>query len=56
MTAGLSDNVKKWFLGVIPMGRFGEPADVARAVRFLCSEDAAYITGQVLNVNGGMYM
>jgi NAD(P)-dependent dehydrogenase (short-subunit alcohol dehydrogenase family) len=38
------------------MGRFGEPADVARAVRFLCSDDAAYITGQVINVNGGMYM
>ena len=38
------------------MDRFGQPADVAGAVRFLCSEDAAYITGQVLNVNGGMYM
>jgi 3-oxoacyl-[acyl-carrier protein] reductase len=56
MTANLPEPVKKWFLDNIPMGRFGEPADVARAVRFLCSEDAAYITGQVINVNGGMYM
>jgi 3-oxoacyl-[acyl-carrier protein] reductase len=56
MTEALPDNVKTKFLEVIPLGRFGEPADVARAVRFLCSEDAAYITGQVLNINGGMYM
>ncbi|MCX6559436.1 MAG: 3-oxoacyl-[acyl-carrier-protein] reductase [Candidatus Aminicenantes bacterium] len=56
MTEALPENVKTKFRDVIPMGRFGEPADVARAVRFLCSEDAAYITGQVLNINGGMYM
>ncbi len=56
MTVSLPEAVKKWFLDNIPMGRFGEPADVARAVRFLCSDDAAYITGQVINVNGGMYM
>ncbi len=56
MTTSLPEAVKKWFIGIIPMGRFGEPADVARAVRFLCSDDAAYITGQVINVNGGMYM
>lgn len=56
MTAGLSDAVKKWFLDVIPLGRFGEPLEVARAVRFLCSDDAAYITGQVIGINGGMYM
>jgi 3-oxoacyl-[acyl-carrier protein] reductase len=56
MTLNLPDAVKKWFIDIIPMGRFGEPADVARAVRFLCSDDAAYITGQVINVNGGMYM
>ncbi len=56
MTTNLPETVKKMFLDIIPMGRFGEPADVARAVRFLCSDDAAYITGQIINVNGGMYM
>jgi 3-oxoacyl-[acyl-carrier protein] reductase len=56
MTAGLPEAVKTAFLGVIPLQRFGEPIEVARAVKFLCSDDAAYITGQVLNVNGGMYM
>jgi 3-oxoacyl-[acyl-carrier protein] reductase len=56
MTLNLPEAVKKWFIDIIPMGRFGEPADVARAVRFLCSDDAAYITGQIINVNGGMYM
>ncbi|MDD8026019.1 MAG: 3-oxoacyl-[acyl-carrier-protein] reductase [Acidobacteriota bacterium] len=56
MTAALPENVQNSFLDVIPMGRFGQPEDVAQAVRFLCSEDAAYITGQVININGGMYM
>jgi len=56
MTAALSEEVRRAFLGLIPLGRFGEAADVARAVRFLCSDDAAYITGQVIHVNGGMYM
>jgi len=56
MTLNLPEAVKKWFIDIIPMGRFGDPADVARAVRFLCSDDAAYITGQIINVNGGMYM
>jgi len=39
---------------IIPMGRIGKPEEVARVVRFLCSEDASYITGQVIGVNGGM--
>jgi len=56
MTAGLPEAVKKAFLEVIPLRRLGEAVEVARAVRFLCSDDAAYITGQVLHVNGGMYM
>lgn len=40
---------------MIPMARIGEPEEVARVVRFLCSEDASYITGEVVSVNGGMY-
>ena len=40
----------------IPAGRIGEPDDVAGAVSFLCSADAAYVTGQVIGVNGGLYM
>ena len=56
MTAGLSEAVKKAFLDIIPMKRFGTPEEVARLVRFILSEDAAYITGHVFNINGGMYM
>jgi len=56
MTEKLPEEVKKAFLDIIPMKRFGLPSEVARAVKFLCSEDADYITGQVINVNGGMYM
>lgn len=41
--------------GMIPMARLGAPEEVARVVRFLCSEDASYITGQVISVNGGMF-
>ena len=43
-------------LAPIPLKRFGQPEDVAAAVNFLASEDAGYITGHVLDVNGGMYM
>jgi 3-oxoacyl-[acyl-carrier protein] reductase len=43
-------------LNMIALKRFGRPEDVAAAVRFLASEEAGYITGHVLNVNGGMYM
>jgi len=56
MTAVLPDEVKQKILAAVPMGRMGRPEDVAAAVKFLASEDAAYITGQVLAVNGGMYM
>ncbi|MCI4444792.1 MAG: SDR family oxidoreductase, partial [Candidatus Aminicenantes bacterium] len=56
MTEKLPEEVKKAFLDIIPMKRFGLPVEVARVVKFLCSDDAAYITGQVINVNGGMYM
>ncbi len=56
MVAGVPDDVKQKLLAQIPLRRFGKPEEVAKAVVFLCSEDASYITGQVLNVNGGMYV
>jgi len=56
MTAKLSDKVKEAFLLQIPLGRAGRPEDVAQLVKFLVSEDAAYITGQIIHLNGGMYM
>jgi 3-oxoacyl-[acyl-carrier protein] reductase len=56
MTQALSADLKDKILAAIPLKRLGTPADVAAAVRFLASEEAAYITGHVLNVNGGMYM
>ncbi len=56
MTAVLSQEVKDGILAKIPLKRLGTPADVAAAVRFLASEEAGYITGHVLSVNGGMYM
>jgi 3-oxoacyl-[acyl-carrier protein] reductase len=56
MTHGLSADVKDTLLKQIPLGRLGTSADIAAAVRFLVSEDAAYITGHVLHVNGGMLM
>ena len=56
MTAALSEELRKRMLEHIPLKRFGKPEDIAAAVRFLASEEAGYITGAVLNVNGGMYM
>jgi 3-oxoacyl-[acyl-carrier protein] reductase len=56
MTAGLSDDVKNTLLAHIPLKRFGTVEDVAAAVRFLASDEAGFITGHVLDVNGGMYM
>ncbi|MCU0560491.1 MAG: 3-oxoacyl-[acyl-carrier-protein] reductase [Desulfobacterales bacterium] len=56
MTAVLSDKVKQAFLAQIPLGRAGTPQDVADAILFLASEQAAYLTGQVLHVSGGMVM
>ena len=56
MTKVLPDEVKAAFLQQVPLGRVGTPQDVAEAVHWLCSEAAGYITGQVLHVNGGMYM
>lgn len=56
MTASLSEKVKESMINQIPLGRAGKPEDVAAAVVFLASESAAYITGQVIHVSGGMYM
>lgn len=56
MTKGLGDRNRGVFLQAIPLGRFGKPEDVARLVSFLVSEDAGYLTGQVINVDGGLLM
>jgi 3-oxoacyl-[acyl-carrier protein] reductase len=56
MTAVLSEELKRTAVQQIPLGRVGSPDDVASAVAFLASDDASYITGHVLNVNGGLLM
>lgn len=56
MTEALAEQVKEAMLREIPLGRFGSPDDVANTVKFLASKDSAYVTGQVIHVNGGMYM
>ncbi len=56
MTEALSEKVKEELKAQIPMARLGTPSDVAKAVYFLVSDASSYITGQVLNVNGGIYM
>ena len=56
MTKGLSEEQKTALLREIPLGRLGSPGDIARAVAFLASDAAGYITGETLHVNGGMHM
>ena len=56
MTRAITESAKTDWSAQIPLGRMGSPADVAAAVSFLASDEASYITGQVLAVNGGMYM
>jgi len=56
MTDVLSPELKEQVLKMIPLGRAGSDADIAHAVKFLASDEASYITGEVLNVNGGMFM
>lgn len=56
MTDALPEEAKQALMGQIALGRLGNPADIAEAVAFLASPAAAYITGETLNVNGGMYM
>lgn len=56
MTSGLNAELKATMMEAIPLGRLGSAEDVAQAVTFLASDSASYITGEVLRVNGGMYM
>ena len=56
MTDVLSDEQKGRILGMIPTGRLGESEDIAAGTLFLASDEAAYITGQTLHINGGMAM
>ena len=56
MTKVLPEDVKAKILAQVPLARIGQPEDIANAVKFLASEEASYITGHVLAVNGGMYM
>ena len=56
MTAVLSDTVKEAAVKQIPVGRFGQPEDIANMVKYLASDEAAYVTGQVICVDGGMAM
>ncbi|MDD2739191.1 MAG: 3-oxoacyl-ACP reductase FabG [Methylomonas lenta] len=56
MTKELSDDIKKSLMASIALGRLGQPEEIAHAVSFLASEQASYITGETLHVNGGMYM
>lgn len=56
MTDQLPDAAREQLLGQIPLGRLGSPEDVAAGVLFLCSEAGGYVTGETLNINGGMFM
>jgi 3-oxoacyl-[acyl-carrier protein] reductase len=56
MTAGLSAEIRETYIAQIPLKRIGTPEEVAEVVRFLASDGASYITGQVIHVNGGLYM
>jgi Dehydrogenases with different specificities (related to short-chain alcohol dehydrogenases) len=56
MTKELTDDQKAALIEGVPLARLGEPQEIANAVSFLCSDKAAYITGETLHVNGGMYM
>jgi 3-oxoacyl-[acyl-carrier protein] reductase len=56
MTSSLAGELKQKMLEAVPLGRTGRPEEVAAAIAFLCSDEAAYVTGQTIRVNGGMYV
>jgi 3-oxoacyl-[acyl-carrier protein] reductase len=56
MTDKLAEELRGQMLQQIPLARFGQPEEIARIVRFLASDDSAYMTGQTIHVDGGMYM
>ena len=56
MTRELTDDQKSVMLGVIPLARLGQPEEIAKVVKFLAADDASYVTGETIHVNGGMYM
>jgi 3-oxoacyl-[acyl-carrier protein] reductase len=56
MTGVLPEDLRKQLLAQIPLSRFGQPEEIAKAVRFLASDDASYMTGQTIHIDGGMYM
>ncbi len=56
MTKALPEEQKAMMLNGIPLGRLGDPMEIATVVAFLCSDDASYVTGETMHVNGGMYM
>ena len=56
MTRALNEDQRSGILAEVPAGRLGDPQEIANAVAFLASDEASYITGETLHVNGGMYM
>ena len=56
LTGALPENIQKGLKDLIPLGRVGEPEEIAKAIAYLASDDAAYVTGHVLTVDGGMAM
>lgn len=56
MTDALSDEQREKMLGLVAMGRYGDPAEIASVVSFLCSKDASYVTGQTIEISGGLMM
>jgi 3-oxoacyl-[acyl-carrier protein] reductase len=56
MTSGMTDAMREQLLKLIPLGRTGNGQDIASACVYLASDEAAYVTGQVLRINGGMYV